>query len=257
MLNNEEELILRFLGQGKTATQISRILGISRLRVNDFCVAYYAGFGRLPNHLSPISNQAIFTLLKGEKSLEMHKAYAYLLGIYLGDGNISRNRKIYRLRVTLDKRYPNVINACIVAIQTVLPANRVGIVQLEGCVDVSCFYKHWPNLLPQHGEGRKHEREIKLEDWQQDIVQTYPLEFFRGLYHSDGSRFSNIVNGKDYPRYQFSNSSNDIRRLFCDTCDRLDLHWTENLGKKTRCKEIFISKRKDVEFLDRTVGPKS
>jgi hypothetical protein len=51
-------------------------------------------------------------------------------------------------------------------------------------------------LFPQHGTGKKHTRPISLEDWQERIVNSFPLEFFRGLYHSDGSRFSNVVNGK-------------------------------------------------------------
>jgi hypothetical protein len=38
--------------------------------------------------------------------------------------------------------------------------------------------------------------------------------FLRGLIHSDGCRVLNRVNGKDYPRYFFSQVSDDIRRLF-------------------------------------------
>lgn len=142
-----------------------------------------------------------------------------------------------------------------------LPDNQVGIVKRFyrdrlSCVDVSCFHKFWPDIFPQHGAGSKHEREIKLQDWQQSVVDRYPLEFFRGLYHSDGSRFSNIVNGKDYPRYQFTNISDDIRQMFCATCDLLNLHWTSKAryGKST---DIFISKRADVAFLDQHIGPKT
>jgi hypothetical protein len=67
------------------------------------------------------------------------------------------------------------------------------------------------------------------------------------------------VNGKDYPRYSFTNHSDDIRKLFCDTCDRLGIHWTvkhrKSLGDNAT--DVFISKRKDVEYLDQVVGPKS
>lgn len=187
----------------------------------------------------------------------MQAAYAYLLAIYLGDGCIVVNRKVYRLRVTLDDRYPDIIATCAQAIQTILPNNKIGYIQNVGCKDVSCHYKHWPALLPQDGVGRKHERKIQLEHWQQIIIDKYPLEFFRGLYHSDGCRFSNVVNGKDYPRYQFSNSSEDIRHLFCYVCDLLGLKWTTNSGKKTLCKEMFVSKRPDVAYLDAHIGPKT
>jgi hypothetical protein len=193
------------------------------------------------------------------ENIHLQKAYVYLFGLYLGDGYIVKNKRIFFLRISLDARYPNIINSCYNAIQTILPHNKVYIFNSKqgNWVEVIGYYKFWPDLFPQHGAGTKHEREIKLEDWQQRIIETYPLEFFRVLYHSDGSRFSNIVNGKDYPRYQFSNSSKDIRELFCRTCDLLSLRWTDNPGKKLVCKEVFISKRKDVEFLDRLVGPKN
>jgi hypothetical protein len=181
------------------------------------------------------------------------------LGLYLGDGAISKTERVHHLRVALDKRYPNIIDACVEAIQPILPSNRVSIVDCPGCVHVSCYHKFWPQIFPQDGDGPKHQRPIALEAWQQEIVDAYPLEFLRGLYHSDGSRFSNVVNGKDYPRYSFTNHSDDIRQLFCDTCDRLGIHWTikrrRSLGN--RVTDVFISKRNDVAYLDSVIGPKS
>src|SRR2546423_9554335 len=36
--------------------------------------------------------------------------YAYLLGLYLGDGCLSEGRgSVYKLRITLDQRYPGII----------------------------------------------------------------------------------------------------------------------------------------------------
>ena len=49
-------------------------------------------------------------------------------------------------------------------------------------------WKYWPDALPQHGPGLKHQRAIALEDWQQRIVDGYPWAFLRGLLHSDGCR---------------------------------------------------------------------
>jgi hypothetical protein len=36
-------------------------------------------------------------------------AYAFLLGMYLGDGSIARHPRAYKLRVVQDARYPNSI----------------------------------------------------------------------------------------------------------------------------------------------------
>lgn len=55
-----------------------------------------------------------------------------------------------------------------------------------------------------------------------------PECLLRGLIHSDGWRGLNRVKVKGrwyaYPRYQFSNRSDDIR-TFTDTCDLLGVLW--------------------------------
>jgi hypothetical protein len=71
------------------------------------------------------------------------------------------------------------------------------------------------------------------------------------LIHSDGSRDLNWVNGKSYPRYQFSNNSSDIREIFTNTCDVLRIRWTQPYWKT-----ISISRRRDVTRLDTFIGPK-
>ena len=80
--------------------------------------------------------------------------------------------------------------------------------------------EHWPDLFPQMGPGRKHERPIVLAPWQREIVDAHPWPFVRGLIHSDGCRTVNrfktrLPSGRvaeyAYPRYFFSNLSADIR----------------------------------------------
>lgn len=110
--------------------------------------------------------------------------YAYLLGLYLGDGNISRARKIWRLRITLDRKYPSIVQRCREAMAAVMPGRHAGIVGRVGCVDVSMHSKHWPCLFPQHGPGKKHDRLIALEAWQQDIVEKATLHLPQGRHRS-------------------------------------------------------------------------
>lgn len=260
---HEYRQILELWEQGMPKKRIAITLGIPRATVRD-CIERYGSVAGLEANIERASRSTpvqVLERISNPENVEIQQAYAYVLGIYLGDGNITLVRKVFRLRVTLDARYPNIITFCSQAIQRLLPDNQIGIVEHYyrdrlSCVDVSCFYKFWPEVFPQHGEGKKHDREIKLVDWQQQIVETYTLEFFRGLFHSDGSRFSNVVNGTDYPRYQFTNFSPDIRQMFCEACDRLGIHWTEKAryGKTT---DIFISKRKDVAYLDSVIGPKT
>ena len=184
-------------------------------------------------------------------------AYAYLLGMYLGDGCISRHpNDVYKLRIFQDNRYPSLIRECMVAIHWVVQ-NRVGILQRPGCKEIYSFSKHWPCLFPQHGPGPKHEREIVLEAWQRWVaIERRPRLLLRGLIHSDGWRGTNrvTVRGKryEYPRYMFSNRSADIRRIFTDACDRAGIDWRQGYDWM-----ISISRRDAVEAMDRFIGLKS
>src|SRR5580704_8201998 len=102
-----------------------------------------------------------------------------------------------------------------------------------GMPEVLSCSRHWPCLFPQHGPGRKHSRTIELADWQRIIVERYPGDFVRGLFHSDGYRGINRVRRNwgdgdhwyEYPRYLFVNNSADILRLCGQTLDQLDVEW--------------------------------
>lgn len=180
--------------------------------------------------------------------------YAYTLGMYLGDGHISKTKshRAHRLMIYLDRAYPNIIEQCRYALSQVFTGNKINVQDKATCVAVGCYSQQLPDIFPQDGDGKKHEREIQLEQWQQRIIDTYPLDFFRGLYHSDGSRSQNWVNGTNYPRYTFSNVSDDIRKLFTDTAEKLGLHWTT-----ANARNVAISRRPDVAWLDEHIGEKA
>lgn len=187
-------------------------------------------------------------------------AYAYLLGLYLGDGCISQGeRGVYSLRIACADAWPGLIDACGEAMQAIRPSNKVFRVQRQGCQYVTCLSKHWPCLFPQHGPGKKHDRTIELAEWQQDIVDVHPWEFVRGLIHSDGCRVTNwttrTVRGEqrryEYPRYFFTNLSADILDLFTSTLDQVGVEW-----KRANGKNISVARRASVALMDAHVGPK-
>jgi transcriptional regulator with XRE-family HTH domain len=182
--------------------------------------------------------------------------YAYLLGVYLGDGNIVKQRRCYSLRVCLDSIYPGIIREAVRAIELLKGVPPwVGRHRTDRCVLIVSYSKSWPCLFPQHGPGRKHARSIELQEWQQRIVSAAPGWFLRGLIHTDGWRGLNRVHvkGRDYayPRYQFSNRSDDIRRLFTDACDLLGAQWRP-WGRW----HISVARRESVAILDSWIGLK-
>jgi hypothetical protein len=106
--------------------------------------------------------------------------YAYLLGMYLGDGHITRYPRTWRMRITLDLRWLRILLLCAEAMEAVFPDNRVAYVvedrNSRGVV-VSVYSNDLPALFPQHGPGVKHLRPIKLADWQGSIVEEHTRHF--------------------------------------------------------------------------------
>ena len=125
--------------------------------------------------------------------------YAYLLGMYLGDGHITRSRRSHRLWIFCADAWPGVIAEVVHAVGTVLTSSSVSTVQRTGCVAVASYSNHWTCLFPQHGPGMKYRRPIVLDPWQDEIVDEHSAAFVKGLFHSDGCRTVNrtrgIVNG--------------------------------------------------------------
>jgi len=189
-------------------------------------------------------------------------SYAYLLGMYLGDGWVGRVGTTWSLRVVLDSSYPDIVRECASAMAGVAPRRVTALLRKDHSVVVLGSHgPDWRYLFPQHGPGRKHERKIELVDWQLRITHEWPREFIRGLIHSDGSRCINRFSVKlpsgrvgryAYPRYFFSNYSADIRQIFCQHCELLGVRWTQSNSRN-----ISVSHRASVALLDTFVGPKT
>ena len=188
-------------------------------------------------------------------------AYSELLGWYLGDGHISRGRRgVFNLHVFNDQRYIHDNARIWELMSTVKPGGRPHTRRHPGCVVTTVSRKHWCCLIHQHGPGRKHERPILLEYWQRAIVREHAGEFLRGLFHSDGCRVNNWTRKRvagewkryEYPRWQFTNHSADIRELCCWALDLVDVPW-----RQSNHYVISVSTRAGVARLDELIGLKS
>ncbi|WP_329408800.1 transcriptional regulator [Streptomyces sp. NBC_00704] len=237
---------LALLSEGHSLNSVSRRTGISRAAIRSW-----------QTRLEPLPRMA--PPLPGPPS--DRNAYSYLLGLYLGDGCISPHPRGtgHYLRIACANAWPGLIDACEAAVRTISPAHTAYRVQAPGCVAVVGYYAHWPHLFPQHGPGKKHERRIALEPWQQVIVDEHPWQFVRGLIHSDGCRITNwterTVGGERkryaYPRYFFTNVSGDVIGLFTDVLDRLGVEW-----RMQNPRNVSIARKASVALLDAHVGPK-
>ncbi|HJD80487.1 hypothetical protein [Kitasatospora aureofaciens] len=193
-------------------------------------------------------------------------AYSYLLGLYLGDGHISHpeQHRVPSLFITCDDKWPGLMDAAEAAMRQVFPALTPCRVRRPGCHNVKVYSKHLTCYFPQHGPGKKHERAIALEPWQQEIVDDHPWDFLRGLIHSDGTRITNwttkTVRGEvrryEYPRYFFTNTSTDIIGLFTATLDAVGVQWKASIPRSTGQVNISIARKDSVALMDAHIGPK-
>ncbi|WP_030985455.1 helix-turn-helix domain-containing protein [Streptomyces sp. NRRL WC-3744] len=244
---------LALVGQGRSLNSVSKEMGVSRHAITCWL-----------SRLEPLSRTPpCIRCQEFPRIPEDPPAYAYLLGLYLGDGYIISKPRQHYLMVTCTASWPGLVDAAEDAMRRVLPEPSISRLARTGCIDVKSYTKHWVCLLPQHGPGKKHERSITLEPWQQAIVDAHPWDFIRGLIHSDGCRITNwttrMVGGErkryEYPRYFFTNTSVDIVRLFTDALDKVGVEW-KSLNQSRAAVTISIARKASVALMDTHVGPK-
>jgi hypothetical protein len=241
---DELAVVLRLIEAGLSDETISRLTSVPRRTVSDWRRGKVpAAYGRACAH-DPESIPS--------------EQYAYLLGIYLGDGCLSAfPRGVWKLRVFCDSKYPEIIDAVRYAMAAVRGAGTAGIYAKPGrCVEVAMYWRHWPCLFPQHGPGPKWKRRIELANWQVEIVEREREAFLRGLIDSDGCRITATYREtkatRRYGRYVFCNMSEDIHKLFTDSLDAIGVHWT-----RANYKDTAVARQRDVRRLDNFIGPKA
>ena len=231
-------------------SEASRRLNIARCTVRD----YYNRFSN--GELLETKPVSLLEILLLDQSKQ--EAYAYLLGLYLGDGHIIKTKslkngnEVYKFRIFQDAKYVNLIQLCIDKMKSVFET-EINICNMPGCKEIICYKNNMPEIFPQHGSGKKHDREIVLRNWQKDIVRKYPKEFLKGLIHSDGCRYDIKQNEYEYVRYEFKNMSSDILGYFDWACSLIDVDTRRHSNNKAS----VLRTKKDVEIFESFIGPKS
>lgn len=209
------------LRDGLTHTQVSKLMNIPRTTVRDMIKSKRLSSVSLTNVVEP-------------------RAYSFILGMYLGDGHISKMNRTWRIRIFQDAKYPNIVKETEDALRKFHLNNKVTSFATGGTMITSMYSKHLVELFPQHGDGKKHERCLKLCDWQQEIVDTYAWDFLRGLIWSDGCIHVHKKNKNT--AISLSNTSEEIHQMFIDVCHKLGIHPSHVPNTMT----TYISKKNDV-----------
>lgn len=144
------------------------------------------------------------------------KALAYIVGVALGDGNLSNpNGRAVRLRITCCARYPGIRDEIITALRILFSKNKVSVVpRRKTFYDISVYSNKLSLYLPwESGKGSKIEQGATVPGW----IFTRPVfikECLRGLIQTDGS----IYIDRGYKMINFTNSCKslieDVLRMF-------------------------------------------
>lgn len=157
---------------------------------------------------------------------------AYLIGIALGDGNLSNpNGRAIRLRISCFSGYPKIADEIQQTIQMLLPCNKISIVKRQGrCFDISVYSNKLKEWVPwEVGKGSKIKQQAHVPNW---ILadQKFSKACLRGLIQTDGC----IYNDRGY---QMVNFTNNIERLSLDARQMM-----EDLGFKPNFSKILNGK---------------
>lgn len=127
--------------------------------------------------------------MKNASSHSKHNILAYIVGIAIGDGNLSNpNKRAPRLRITCDAHYPLISQNICQALRKILPNNKVSIIKRsERCFDISCYSQKWEQWLGWKSEGGgKYQQNVSVPKW---ILKNrkFTLSCLQGLIETDGS----------------------------------------------------------------------
>jgi hypothetical protein len=248
-----KQAALALIGAGDNDCEVARRLDIPRRTILDWRRPTYVS-----KHGGPV--QTCPRCWRAARQVRFANGdYAELLAMYLGDGFISIGPRTQRLRITLDLKYPRIIEMAAALVTRCFPRNKVDIVESGqgNWVNISVYSSHLICLFPQHGPGKKHDRRITLEPWQEALVDDYSWAFLRGLVVTDGCSFINRTGQYEYLSYHFSNYSEDIARLFADACDRIGVFYRLTNQREGRLWDIRINRRESVALMHRHVGLKA
>lgn len=157
--------------------------------------------------------------------IEQREKLAYLVGIALGDGNLSNpNGRAIRLRISCFSGYVRLRDEFLETIRFLLPDNKVSIVRRKSrCFDISVYSNKLAGWMPwQVGAGSKIEQNAHVPDWILEN-ENYSKACLRGLIQTDGC----IYVDHGYPMVNFTNNigvlANNVRAMM------------ESLGFKPNC----------------------
>lgn len=135
---------------------------------------------------------------------------AYIIGVALGDGNLSNpNGRATRLRITCDAKYPLLAENISSTLKEIFPSNRVSMVYLphkSTYFNISVYSNKLNVYMPWRvGKGTKVQQHARVPAWIR-TTKRYTKHCLRGLLQTDGS----IYRDRGYLMINFTNHTKEL-----------------------------------------------
>src|SRR3989344_3288194 len=184
---------------------------------------------------------------------ELKQATAYIVGVALGDGNLSNsNGRAIRLRVTCDMRYLQIQEEIMSALQKILPDNKISKVpRPRNCLDISVHSNKLQGFIPwEVGKGPKDSQNAHVPAWilEQEI---FTKECLRGLLQTDGS----IYHDRGYLMINFTNNTLQLCRDVVTMMQKLSFKPTFHQAmNKSGTRKYTVRLARKPDLLIKTIG---
>ncbi len=133
---------------------------------------------------------------------------AYVVGVALGDGNLSNpNGRATRLRITCDAKYPKIAKEIKQALEAVFPTNKVSVVpRADTYFDLSVYSNKLNSLVPwKVGKGPKKKQRASVPNWIYSHSK-YMKACLKGLIQTDGC----IYTDRGYKMINFTSNTKQL-----------------------------------------------
>ena len=134
--------------------------------------------------------------------------------------HLSHPRGVFRPRVSLDRKYPQIVEECVAAMQATMPDNKIHVLLTpSNCCSVSAYSRSWPRLSsPTWARGQAPRGRSSFPGGSRSWRNAGRISCSRGLIQSDGCR-----------------SINTGRGGFCSACDAGRVRRPEALSAQAAC----------------------
>ena len=186
----------------------------------------------------PISNK----IIDNDDDIIYEKEFFELLGMYVGDGNISKryqnngNIKSMKLRFSLGKNYPELIDRCKFLLRK-YSNNGIGIDDFENHVNVICYDT---KLAKRVGSVCGYAKNKSISTSILFANPDYQKSFVIGWFETDGSRINNenVISTSEHNLYQeLIFVLKRLKLLYSITT--VPKHDSIIKGKTYKCKELY------------------